>query len=295
MLEPKYQTSLTKLQTILREMESVLVAFSGGVDSALVLKVAVEELGDKAIALTAISPTFPPEEQAEAIKIAQSINVEHILIDSNELEEEGYAQNTGNRCYFCKSELFALAQKVASERGIPFVLDGTITDDLGEHRPGLQAAEEKYIRHPLVEAGMNKDIVRTVAKFKGLAIWSKPAFACLGSRFPVGTRVTFTRIQQVQRVESHLRLIGLKQFRARWHELESHPMVRLELSPEDMSVMLQPEIRDSIVAICKAEGFRWVTMDLMGYQRGSLSNSLTQKANDTSEILPLKQPKFGLN
>lgn len=271
MLEPRHQEKLDRLQIILKEMGSVLVAFSGGVDSALVLKVAHEELGNRAIALTAISPTFPPEEQQEAMKVAEKMGVEHILIHSKELESEGYAKNLGDRCYFCKSELFQLAQKIAHERNIPYVLDGTITDDLGAHRPGLVAAGEQDVRHPLVEAGLNKETVRSIAKFKELHVWSKPAFACLGSRFPVGTRVTFDRIVQVQRVESHLRVIGLKQFRARWHDLESKPMVRLELSPEDMNVMLDPNLRESVVAICQAEGFRWVTLDLMGYQRGSLS------------------------
>lgn len=275
MPEDIHQENLMRLRDILRDMGSVLVAFSGGVDSALVLKVAYEELGERAVALTAISPTFPPEEQAEAKKLAEEIGVEHILIDSHELEAEGYAQNKGNRCYFCKSELFKLAKDVAQSRDIPYVLDGTITDDMGDHRPGLMAAVEQEVRHPLVEAGFDKVAVRAIAKQKNLPVWSKPAFACLGSRFPVGTRVTFERIVQVQRVESHLRLIGLHQFRARWHDLESQPMVRLELSPEDMNVMLDPELRASVVAICQAEGFRWVTLDLMGYQRGSLSHAIS--------------------
>ena len=173
-----------------------MVAFSGGVDSALVLKVAHDVLGKKAIAFTAISATFPPEEQAMAVQFAQDHGIEHLLVDSNELEEEGYARNQGDRCYFCKSELFSLAQKKAVEMGIPWVLDGTILDDLGDHRPGLVAATEQAVRHPLVEAKLTKNLVRSLAKHLGIHVWNKPSFACLGSRFPVGTRVTLSRVQK---------------------------------------------------------------------------------------------------
>jgi len=199
------------------------------------------------------------------------------LVESHELENEGYASNQGDRCYFCKSELFALAQDRAQKLDIPWVLDGTIVDDLGDHRPGLQAAKEKQVRHPLVEAGFSKEDVRFLAREMDIHVWNKPSFACLGSRFPVGTKVSLDRVIQVQRVESMLRKLGFHQFRARWHSLEGAPMVRIECSEQDMRLMLASGVRETVTELCKKEGFRWVTMDLMGYQKGSLSTEISKK------------------
>jgi pyridinium-3,5-biscarboxylic acid mononucleotide sulfurtransferase len=284
MIELSVQQHYTSLKNTITKMGSVLVSFSGGVDSALVLHVANEVLGEKAIALTALSPTFPPEEQEIALRFTKERGIKHILVNSSELEDEGYVSNRGDRCYFCKSELFTLANDKAKEQNIPWVLDGTIVDDLGDHRPGLTAAEENKIRHPLVEAGFTKEMVRNLAKSLGIHIWNKPSFACLGSRFPVGTRVTISRVRQVQKVESALRIFGFSQFRARWHLVEGKAMVRIELSPSDMRLMLDEPIRDAITEICIAEGFQWVTMDLIGYQKGSLSKAIQEETD-----LPIHQ------
>ena len=262
---------LSQLQSLMREAGSALVTFSGGVDSALVARVAHEVLGDSAVALTADSPTFPPEERDQAVAYCESIGMKHKVVDAHELLRDGYRANEGNRCYFCKTELFELSALWADRLGMKWVMDGTITDDLGEHRPGLQAAEEHRVRHPLVEVGMNKQEVRALARTLDIPLWDKPAFACLGSRFPVGTEVTQERVLKISRIESLLRVYGFKQFRVRYHEMENKPMVRIEVAPAEIPFLVKEGVRDALVAACEEEGFAWATVDLAGYVRGGLS------------------------
>lgn len=270
-----YNLSLVdRLKAILNEAGDALVVFSGGVDSALLLKVAVETLGDKVVALTADSPTFPPEEKAVAVSFAKELGVRHLIVDALELEREGYRANAGDRCYHCKTELFELATLWADRVGIAWVMDGTIVDDLGDDRPGLKAAEEHRVRHPLLEAGFTKRDVRESAQALGVSVWNKPAFACLGSRFPVGTQVTLERVEKVQRVESILRIYGFTTFRVRYHKIGEQAMARIELGEHELAEVFREGIREAIVESCKQEGFAWVTLDLAGYKVGGAGVSV---------------------
>lgn len=250
-------------------MESALVAYSGGIDSAFLLKVAAGALGGQVVALTALSPSFPSYEKDQLVRVAREIGVRHFVVDSGEVEKDDYRANLGNRCYHCKSELYRICRQKASELGLREILNGTHRDDLGDIRPGLKAAHESSVRSPLLEAGLSKEEIRQLARALGLSIWAKPAMACLASRFPVGVEVTPSRLARVDRVESGLAALGFRIFRVRFHE----EVARIEVAPEEMARFDECTVREQVRTLCLENGFAQGVLDLGGYRPGGAASS----------------------
>lgn len=262
---------MNTLRNLLRDMRQVVVAFSGGVDSTFLLRVAADTLGrGNVVALTATSPTYPEFEFRQACDLAREIGVEQLVIESNELEIPGFAENPPRRCYHCKHELFSLCLEKATERGIATVLDGSNLDDLGDYRPGRDAVKELKVRSPLLEAQLTKDDIRQLSRDLGLRTWDKQAFACLSSRFPYGTQITAERLRQIDRCETFLRENGFAHYRVRYHDA----IARIEVAPEEIARLLDAGLREQLVAEFKAAGFTFVTLDLQGYRTGSMNATL---------------------
>jgi uncharacterized protein len=258
---------LDELRRILRAMDRVVVAFSGGIDSTVVVAVAARELGDRALAVTARSPSLPPGDGPTARRIAEELGIEHRFVRTRETEDPRYLANGLDRCYRCKTELYDVLHAVAQEAGGAQVVSGANADDLGDFRPGLRAAAEHGVRHPLVEAGMGKAEVRAAARALGVREWDKPASACLASRIAFGERITVQELTRVGRAERVLRDLGFETCRARVHG----DLVRVEVDPSQLDLLAAPEMRTRVVVALKGLGFRYVTLDLEGFRSGSMN------------------------
>jgi uncharacterized protein len=266
------EEKLAQLRERIRGHGSALVAFSGGVDSTFVLKIAVEELGERALGLTALSPSVSPDEADEARELAAQLGARHLVVDSHELEDPRYAANPTNRCYFCKTELYGITERVRAERQLAVVLDGFNADDKRDHRPGHQAAREHRVVSPLGDVGLTKNEIRAWSQRLGLPTWDKPQLACLASRLPYGTQVTVERLKQVGAAERALRDLGFKVFRVRYHQ----EVARLEVAGDELPRLFEPDTRALVDRAIKAAGFTFVAVDLEPFRSGRLNDSLAR-------------------
>ncbi|HEX9035828.1 MAG TPA: ATP-dependent sacrificial sulfur transferase LarE [Ktedonobacterales bacterium] len=268
-LAEKYE----RLRAGVRALGSTLVAYSGGVDSALLLKVATDELGERAVGALASSEAYDEEETRQAVEMATQMGARLVQIETHELEDERYAANTAERCYFCKTELFDRLEPLAREMGLAHIAYGMNRDDRGDWRPGQRAARERQVAAPLDDAGMSKDDIRTLAKYLGVPVWDKLAMACYSSRIPYGARVTVEELRRIGKAERALRALGFRQLRVRSHDT----IARIEVSGDEFARLLETETREAVVTAVRAAGYLYVTLDLVGYRTGSLNEALLRR------------------
>jgi len=259
-----------RLRELFRALDSVIVAYSGGVDSSYVAYIANEELGPRAVCITGQSASLPSYQNAEIKNVVEKFGFHHEIIRTDELEDPNYSANNADRCYFCKDELYNKLESVARSRGIQHIVDGSTVDDLGDYRPGRQAAKQHEVRSPLIEVGLNKSEVRELSRRATLPTWDKPASPCLSSRIAYGTTVTIERLTKIDRGEEILREFGFREFRVRHHDT----LVRLEIAASEMDRVLRKEVVEQLAARFRELGFKYVTLDLQGFRSGSMNEAL---------------------